>query len=252
MALPNCDPDKAFAVQIAHEENVTTSPVAYVQCALLFTSSSGERRIRVHTLSVPIVQDLADLYNGADAPALACLAAKLSVERCLNAKLGETRDMVHSKLVAVLKEYRLVNSSSLRQPGNRLVFPHNLRLLPLLIHGLIRSSGLRGGFKDTLIDDRMVALYSLMEAPIDTFVRIVYPTVYVLHDPSGPWGQEVEGRVPLPSVAPASALFMAETGAYLIDNGVQLLLWLGRGIAREWCVDVSDLAQILSMRERTD
>jgi protein transport protein SEC24 len=160
--------------------------------------------------------------------------------------------MVHSKLVAVLKEYRLVNSSSLRQPGNRLVFPHNLRLLPLLIHGLIRSSGLRGGFKDTLIDDRMVALYSLMEAPIDTFVRIVYPTVYVVHDPSGPWGQEVEGRVPLPSVAPASALFMAETGAYLIDNGVQLLLWLGRGIAREWCVDVSDLAQILSMRERTD
>lgn len=40
------DPDKAFAVQIAHEENVVSSPVAYLQCALLYTSSSGERRIR--------------------------------------------------------------------------------------------------------------------------------------------------------------------------------------------------------------
>jgi hypothetical protein len=40
------DPDKAFAVQIAHEENVVTSSVSYIQCALLYTSSTGERRIR--------------------------------------------------------------------------------------------------------------------------------------------------------------------------------------------------------------
>ena len=40
------DPDKAFAVQIAHEENVLASNVSYIQCALLYTSSSGERRIR--------------------------------------------------------------------------------------------------------------------------------------------------------------------------------------------------------------
>lgn len=46
LALPQVDPDKAFAVQIAHEENVVTAPVAYVQCALLYTSSNGERRIR--------------------------------------------------------------------------------------------------------------------------------------------------------------------------------------------------------------
>ena len=40
------DPDKAFAVQISHDESVVAGPVAYVQCALLYTSSSGERRIR--------------------------------------------------------------------------------------------------------------------------------------------------------------------------------------------------------------
>lgn len=40
------DPDKAFAVQMSLEESVLTGSVAYVQCALLYTSSSGERRIR--------------------------------------------------------------------------------------------------------------------------------------------------------------------------------------------------------------
>lgn len=40
------DPDKAFAVQMAHEESVLNAPQAYMQCALLYTSSQGERRIR--------------------------------------------------------------------------------------------------------------------------------------------------------------------------------------------------------------
>lgn len=46
LALPTCDPDKAFAVQISHEEAVVPTTVAYVQCALLYTNSNGERRIR--------------------------------------------------------------------------------------------------------------------------------------------------------------------------------------------------------------
>jgi hypothetical protein len=46
LALPTCDPDKSFAVQIGHEETMVNGPVAYVQCALLHTSSNGERRIR--------------------------------------------------------------------------------------------------------------------------------------------------------------------------------------------------------------
>jgi hypothetical protein len=46
LALPTCDPDKTFAVQISHEETMVSGPVSFVQCALLHTSSSGERRIR--------------------------------------------------------------------------------------------------------------------------------------------------------------------------------------------------------------
>lgn len=46
LALPTCDPDKVFAVQIAHEEGMVGGSVAYVQSALLYTDSHGERRIR--------------------------------------------------------------------------------------------------------------------------------------------------------------------------------------------------------------
>ena len=60
--------------------------------------SSPPLPLRVHSLSVPIVTDLADLYNGADAAALACLTAKLAVEKCLVSRLEETRQMVQQKV----------------------------------------------------------------------------------------------------------------------------------------------------------
>lgn len=42
---------------------------------------------RVHTLAVPIAQDLNALYAGADAGAVAALLAKLAVEKSLHGKL---------------------------------------------------------------------------------------------------------------------------------------------------------------------
>lgn len=46
---------QSFSVEITHEETVLTGSVAYLQAALLYTSSQGERRIRVHTCAIPIV-----------------------------------------------------------------------------------------------------------------------------------------------------------------------------------------------------
>jgi hypothetical protein len=42
---------------------------------------------RVHTLAVPIAQDLNSLYAGADTGAIACVIAKLAVEKSLHGKL---------------------------------------------------------------------------------------------------------------------------------------------------------------------
>lgn len=62
LALPSVSADQTFAMEIAHEETVLTSSIAYIQSALLYTSSSGERRIRVHTMALPVVGDLSELY----------------------------------------------------------------------------------------------------------------------------------------------------------------------------------------------
>ena len=46
------DTDKAVVVRIKHDDKLNPSSDAHFQVALLYTTSLGERRIRVHTLSL--------------------------------------------------------------------------------------------------------------------------------------------------------------------------------------------------------
>lgn len=66
-------------------QRLLPSQVAYIQAALLYTASCGERRIRVATTMVPVVQELADLFRATDGGAQAALTARLAVEKSLGA-----------------------------------------------------------------------------------------------------------------------------------------------------------------------
>ena len=138
LALPACDADKTFSVEIAHEETVLAGGTAYVQAALLYTSSGGERRIRVHTSALPVVSDLAELYRSADPGACAALLGKAAVERSYGAKLEEVRASVTGRLAGALREYRLLHGQRGGGGGggaNALVLPERLKALPLLTLG---------------------------------------------------------------------------------------------------------------------
>lgn len=54
LALPNCTADSSFSLDIAYDEAVLTAQAITIQAALLYTSSAGERRIRVHTMVLPV------------------------------------------------------------------------------------------------------------------------------------------------------------------------------------------------------
>ncbi|KAL6763866.1 COP-II coat subunit [Haematococcus lacustris] len=238
LALPTCDPDKSFAVQVAHKEGVVGTAVAYVQCALLYTSSQGERRIRVHTLSVPVVQDLSDMFRAADGTACAALLAKLGVEKSLSARLDESRAMVQQKVMLTFKEFKLLNASLLRG-SNKLAYPESLRYLPIYCLGVVKSAALRGGAKDVNPDERMAVGYDMMSAPVAALARAAYPDLYPLHETGGDWGMEgPDGAIVLPQTVALSGAYLDERGVFLLDNGRVFILWLGRMLHTGWGQDV--------------
>ena len=60
------DSDKAIAARIKHEGKLDEKVDAHFQCAVLYTSAAGERRVRVHNLAVPVTSLLANVFRLAD------------------------------------------------------------------------------------------------------------------------------------------------------------------------------------------
>jgi protein transport protein SEC24 len=78
LALPNVSPDQSFAIEMAIDENLSGN-LACFQTALLHTSGTGERRIRVITMALPITSQLAEVFTQADQFAIAGLLAKKGI-----------------------------------------------------------------------------------------------------------------------------------------------------------------------------
>merc|ERR1719251_526875 len=76
LSLPNVNPDAGFGMQVAIEDDLRDSREVTFQAALLYTSSKGERRIRVHTLCVPTTASVTDVINSADQQAVIGMLTK--------------------------------------------------------------------------------------------------------------------------------------------------------------------------------
>ncbi|CAI8615333.1 unnamed protein product [Vicia faba] len=181
LALPAVDCDKAFAMQLSLEETLLTTQTIYFQVALLYTASCGERRIRVHTMAVPVVTDLADLYRLADTGALVSLFSRLANEKTLSQKLEDARSAVQLRIVKALKEYRNLYAVQHRL-ANRMIYPESLKFLMLYGLALCRSMALRGGFGDVPLDDRCAAGHTIMILPIKRLLKLLYPSLIRLDE----------------------------------------------------------------------
>ncbi|XP_047095080.1 protein transport protein Sec24-like At3g07100 [Lolium rigidum] len=234
LALPAVDPDKAFAMQLSLEESLMTTQTVYFQVALLYTSSSGERRIRVHTAAAPVVTDLGEMYRQADTGAIVSLLARIAVENSLSDKLDSVRQQLQLKLVRSLKEYRSLYVVQHRI-GGRLIYPESLRYLPLYILALCKSLALRGGYADVSLDERCAAGFSMMILPAKRLLNFVYPSLYRLDEVLTVEPDRIDGSL---RRSPLTLQCLDSAGLYLLDDGFTFLVWLGRMLQPEVVNDV--------------
>lgn len=143
LSLPNVNPDAGFAMQINYEESLADVKTVCFQAALLYTSSKAERRIRVHTLCLPVTESLSEVMNSADQQCIAGLLSKMAVDRSLSSNLSDARDAFINATVDVLSSYKL--AMNLPSGTSALVTPTNMSLYPLYILALLKSVSLTSG-----------------------------------------------------------------------------------------------------------
>ena len=136
LSLPNVNPDNLFSIELAITEEIK-APLVCFQTALLYTSNTGERRIRVLTMSIPVTNSISDLFSNANSKALATLLMKKAVDRALTTKLEDAREALKFKLVEILSCYK--NTFKQSAHPQQLMICESLRLLPIYILGMLKN-----------------------------------------------------------------------------------------------------------------
>ncbi|XP_029482990.1 protein transport protein Sec24A isoform X1 [Oncorhynchus nerka] len=225
LSLPNVNPDAGFAVQMSIEENLVDMQSVSFQAALLYTSSKGERRIRVHTMCLPVVNSLSDIFAGADVQAITCLLASMAVDRSVTASLSDARDAMTNASIDSLTSFR-TSVLTIQQPG--LLAPACLRLFPLYILALLKQKAFRTG-TSTRLDDRVFAMCQLKYQPLAYVMLMIHPALYRVDDLTDEGALNVSERtIPQPRVQQLSVEKLSRDGAFLMDAGSVIYLWIGR------------------------
>uniref|UniRef100_A0A8C9T7Y2 SEC24 homolog B, COPII coat complex component n=1 Tax=Scleropages formosus TaxID=113540 RepID=A0A8C9T7Y2_SCLFO len=216
LSLANVNPDSGFAVQMSIDESLADTSLACFQAALLYTSSKGKRRIRVHTLCLPVVSQLSDVFAGADIQAITCLLANMAIDRAISSSLSDARDALVNAVVDSLTAYR--NGVSGLQPAG-LTAPAALRLFPLYVLALLKQKALRTG-TSTRLDDRVFAMCEFKSQPLRHIMRMVHPDLFRVDNFSEQGALHLNNCVvPQPQLLQLTAEKLTREGAFLMDCG---------------------------------
>ncbi|XP_035881328.1 protein transport protein Sec24B isoform X6 [Phyllostomus discolor] len=247
LSLANINPDAGFAVQLSIEESLTDTSLVCFQTALLYTSSKGERRIRVHTLCLPVVSSLADVYAGVDVQAAVCLLANMAVDRSISSSLSDARDALVNAVVDSLSAYGST-VSNLQHSG--LIAPGSLKLFPLYVLALLKQKAFRTG-TSTRLDDRVYAMCQIKCQPLVHLMKMVHPNLYRIDRLIDEGAIHVNDRVvPQPLLQKLSAEKLTREGAFLMDCGSDFYIWVGKNCDNSFIEEVLGYPNFASIPQK--
>ena len=237
MELASIDCNKAIAIEVKHDDKLTDDEGVYIQAALLYTSCSGIRRLRIINLSLKTSSQMAELYRVCDLDAIMNYFSKQSVFKLIDSTPKTVKDNLVARCANMLAAYRKHCASP--SSAGQLILPECMKLLPLYINSLLKSDALTGG-ADMTIDDRSFVMQAVTTMPISISVVYTYPRLLPLNDVDP---QDTE----LPQILRCSIDKFADDGAYLLENSIHMFLWLGLALSPQWVQAVFGVPSVVQV-----
>ncbi|XP_054781200.1 protein transport protein SEC24 C-like isoform X1 [Prosopis cineraria] len=222
--LAGIDCDKTFMVTLKHDDKLQDGSECAFQCALLYTTLYGQRRIRVVTLSLPVTSMLSNLFRAADLDTQFCCFLKQAASEIASKPLLLVREQVTNLCINALFSYRKFCATV--SSSGQLILPEALKLLPLYTLALSKSVGLRNEGK---IDERSfwINYVSSLSAPLA--IPLVYPRMVAIHD----LDSKEDHESVIPSFLPLSSEHISNEGIYLLENGHDCLIYIGDSVSSD-------------------
>lgn len=217
------DADKAIGVLFSYDGKLDSKLDAHFQSALLYTTSSGERRVRCCNLVASVRESAIESMKFVDQDAIIAILAKQAATHLADRQLRDVRNNLTEKTIDALAAYRKNFSGS--HPPGQLVLPENLKEFSMYMLGLIKSRALKAGQEPTdrrVHDAKMIKAMGCGELSVYLYPRII--AIHSLADSDG--FPNERGFLQMPPMVRASFSRVEEGGAYIVDCGSMVLLWL--------------------------
>ena len=200
----------------------------YITCVLL-DFLLGERRIKVHTLALPVSDKPADIYASCNVQAITGLLGKMAVDRVTTASLGDAREALTNAVIDCIKSYR-TNILASSQAGF-LSLPSCLRLFPLFILAMQKHPAFSLDSRTTL-DGRADAMNTIKTLPLDALMYHIYPLLCnLLAITTDVPDREIKKALQvIPVRLHSSAEKLQRNGIFLINCGTRILVWVGQAV----------------------
>ncbi|GBG27168.1 Protein transport protein sec24 [Hondaea fermentalgiana] len=228
------DEDNTSLVVLEHDgTNVEAETEVYLQCAVLYTSVQGQRRVRVHNLAITVTNTIADVFRNADVDTISNFLTRKAVDQMQrNTPPAKVHSEMEQQIVKMLCSYR--KNCAKNPTGQQLILPEALKLLPLYAIGAEKLPALRRNIEglkshrshaqSALVraDARFENFNLLQRIPLRVYLDYIYPAMYSLQESDTP-----STLPPKENAAPSLASFQDnDHGVVVLCNGIDVLLFL--------------------------
>ncbi|RLW04051.1 hypothetical protein DV515_00006056 [Chloebia gouldiae] len=215
--MAGLDCDKTITVEFKHDDKLSEDSGALLQCALLYTSCAGQRRLRIHNLSLNCCTQLADLYRNCETDTLINYLAKYAYRGVLSSPVKTVRDALINQCAQILACYRK-NCASPSSAG-QLILPECMKLLPVYLNCVLKSDVLQPG-PEVTTDDRAYVRQLVTSMDVAETNVFFYPRLLPLTK------ADVDSDS-LPAAIRNSEERLSKGDIYLLENGLNIFVWVG-------------------------
>ncbi|VDP65063.1 unnamed protein product, partial [Schistosoma mattheei] len=146
--LASVSSDMAITAELRHDDKLQEGEHVFIQVACLYTSISGQRRLRIHNLSIPVTSMIPDVFRLVELDAHMNWLSKYSMRSLLNRTHSQVMDDLTTRAANTLAAYRrhcACGPNDVNSNPSELVLPQNMKVFPLYIQCLMKTEAFSPG-----------------------------------------------------------------------------------------------------------
>ncbi|VVT56634.1 uncharacterized protein SAPINGB_P005188 [Magnusiomyces paraingens] len=229
------DSRSTFGAMFKYDGKLDPKLDVHFQSALLYTSSDGQKRVRINNVIASVTSDYNAAVNFIDADACMGIMARENLSRMGEFTLKELRMRLNDRLIDIFSAYRQKVASNL--PASQLLMPMSMRTIIPYILSLQKSRP----FRDQKLtpDLRVHAARIMNDMSVDELSVFLYPRIMGLHNLQENDSTYAEdGQFIYPTNVSNTTENIDAGGVYVVFNGVSVLLWIHRQVSPALLTDL--------------